>query len=297
MTIFQIECFVMLSKYLNFTKAAYTMNITQPAFSRAISSMESELDATLFIRSKRTVKLTKEGKLFLDEANEIVQHYYAGLSKVKSKDKKNKSIIKIGLLKDQLNTTLSKIINSFRKEYPNINVEINEYSNTTILHALQGSCIDIAFTISPGISELPNVEWKSEMELELAVILPIGHPLSEKDSVCVAELNNEPFVILDEDENLSSNNIVLYLCRENNIHPKIAKTVTSLNSVMTLVECGEGICIVPLNFKNQFKQNVIFKKLTNNASKVERVFVWTKNNKNPSLPLMVDLITSTIDNR
>lgn len=290
MTIFQIECFVMLSKYLNFTRAAAVLNISQPAFSRSISSLEDELGVKLFIRTSREVSLTEPGKVFLEEANEILTHYYLSLSKVKFADINNEDIIRIGLLKEQLNATLSKLFSTLRKEHPNINLEITEYSNYGMLQALQTDEIDVGFTISPGVSYITNVEWKSEMELELAVALPVGHPLAKKDGVSISELENESFIIFDEEEKVSDYNIVLYLCKENNIHPQIAKIVSSINGALTLVECGEGVCIVPYNFINQFKQKIVFKKIIDNNCKIERVFAWRNDNNNPSLPLFVDLI-------
>jgi len=56
MTIYELECFVVLSQCLNFTKAASLMNVTQPAFSRHISAIERELDAKLFF-PEQTLRL------------------------------------------------------------------------------------------------------------------------------------------------------------------------------------------------------------------------------------------------
>ena len=61
MTIFQIECFLTVAEFLNFAKAAEQMNISQPAITRQIQSLENELGGKLFQRSTRVVRLTENG--------------------------------------------------------------------------------------------------------------------------------------------------------------------------------------------------------------------------------------------
>ena len=72
MTIFQIECFLTVAEFLNFAKAAEQMNISQPAITRQIQSLENELGGKLFQRSTRVVRLTENGHVFKVEAQTIV---------------------------------------------------------------------------------------------------------------------------------------------------------------------------------------------------------------------------------
>ena len=72
MTIFQIECFLAVAEFLNFAKAAEQMNISQPAITRQIQSLEDELGGKLFQRSTRVVRLTENGHIFMVEAQTMV---------------------------------------------------------------------------------------------------------------------------------------------------------------------------------------------------------------------------------
>ena len=73
----QIECFVAASKYLNFSRAANSLYISQPVLSRRIARLEQELDVTLFDRTGRTLKLTDAGRklsdFFVDSAAEFAE--------------------------------------------------------------------------------------------------------------------------------------------------------------------------------------------------------------------------------
>ena len=68
----QLECFLAVAETLNFSKAAEMVNISQPAVSHQISSLEAELGVRLFLRTNKSVQLTKEGLIFIGDAETIV---------------------------------------------------------------------------------------------------------------------------------------------------------------------------------------------------------------------------------
>ena len=72
MDTFQLSCFLAVAEYLNFSQAAQSLHVTHPAVSQQIQSLEKELNVKLFRRTTRSVKLTEEGKIFLNDARQIV---------------------------------------------------------------------------------------------------------------------------------------------------------------------------------------------------------------------------------
>lgn len=72
MTIFQIECFLAVAEHLNFAKAAEQLNVSQPAITRQIRTLEEELHTQLFIRNTRMVRLTENGRIFQSDAQVMV---------------------------------------------------------------------------------------------------------------------------------------------------------------------------------------------------------------------------------
>ena len=73
MTIFQMECFVAVAENLSFARAAEQLHVTQPAVTQQIHALEKELNVRLLNRSTRSVKLTEEGKIFLQDAKQVVE--------------------------------------------------------------------------------------------------------------------------------------------------------------------------------------------------------------------------------
>ena len=73
MNTFQLECFLAVAENLNFARAAEQLNITQPAVTHQIRSLEQELNTKLFHRTTRSVSLTSAGILLMDDARQILQ--------------------------------------------------------------------------------------------------------------------------------------------------------------------------------------------------------------------------------
>ena len=69
----QLECFITVAEYLNFSKASRALKITQPAVSHQIQTLEEELGVKLFSRTSKSVTLTREGSLFLPDAQLILK--------------------------------------------------------------------------------------------------------------------------------------------------------------------------------------------------------------------------------
>lgn len=82
MDLVQLERFIAVSRFLNFSKAAESLQISQPTLSYSVSRLEQELGTELFMRNARHVELTPAGELFLPDAVEIVRRYRAAMEKV-----------------------------------------------------------------------------------------------------------------------------------------------------------------------------------------------------------------------
>ena len=80
----QLECFVAVAEYLNFSKASRSLKITQPAVSHQIQALEEELETKLFNRTSKNVTLTQEGILFLTDAKLILKTAFSAKERLGS---------------------------------------------------------------------------------------------------------------------------------------------------------------------------------------------------------------------
>ena len=142
MTIFQLECFCALADSLNFTQTANAMFITQPALSRAISSLEQELQLTLLQRTTHSVTLTPAGKIFSSECHKMLKEFQRGSERARSAQAGQIGSVRIGFQRDNFETYIVDFVNLFRRSHTDITLELLPLSVNELNNALQEKIAD-----------------------------------------------------------------------------------------------------------------------------------------------------------
>lgn len=187
----QMELFVKIAESGSFTQAGRDLNMTQPAVSRAISSLESELDVALLVRDRRGVTLTDVGKRILVEFRNILKGFDKVEQEIASEKGLEKGLISVGAFPAAAAYFLPKIIGSIARRYPGLEFRLFEGTVAEVREWLETGVIDAGILIEPfdGLHTFPLFKEK------LYAVLPEGHRLAEKPVVGVKELENEPMVV------------------------------------------------------------------------------------------------------
>ncbi|WP_308422824.1 LysR family transcriptional regulator [Paenibacillus nasutitermitis] len=190
MTYTQIKLFVKIAETGSFTKAGLELNMTQPAVSRAISSLESELDIPLLLRDHRGVQLTEAGKRIVVQFREILGTF-AKVDQVIA-DEKGLQVgtIRVGAFPVAAAHFLPRIISVIAKQHPGIEFELHEGSIDELRNWLETRVIDIALLIPP------DGDWETIplYREKMFAVLREDHPLSSLPIVPVKQLSTEPFI-------------------------------------------------------------------------------------------------------
>ena len=120
----QLECFATLAKTLNYAKTAEQLSLSQPAVSRQIQSLETELNAKLFNRTTRSASLTPVGFQFLDDAQQMLSLYYHSLEWISTFHQQKRTVLRIGYADSHANCLISKILTPVLAENTNIVPEL-----------------------------------------------------------------------------------------------------------------------------------------------------------------------------
>lgn len=113
MNIQQLKCFVEVSKTLNFTKASQNLFISQTAVSNHIKHLEETLGFHLFIRNKKHVQLTQQGKIFLKSALKVLEANQECYQTIQYLHHENFGQLRIGYLKGIEHCIMIKNIQNF----------------------------------------------------------------------------------------------------------------------------------------------------------------------------------------
>ena len=135
--------FYTVANHGNITKASEELMISQPAISKSIKNLEEQLGGTLFIRTKRGVILTDEGKEFYKYIKQAMEYIQNAESKFTDLINLETGSIKIGISTTLTKEFLLPFLEIFHAKYPNINIEINTDITNELIPKLRNGLIDM----------------------------------------------------------------------------------------------------------------------------------------------------------
>lgn len=254
MNISKYMAFVTTVEYGSFTKAGEILNYSQSAISRMINDLEKEWKISVLERSKAGVKLTSDGLKLLPYAKSLCEEYKKLQMQVDELNGLQSGIIRIGTFSSVATHWLPNIIKEFQKDYPNIDYELLLGDYTEIENWILEGRVDCGFLRLPTHNDLETIFLAKD---KLLVILPENHYLANKEKVSLSDLCNEPFLMLDK----GNNSDVTKVFEQNGIPPKIHFTTWDDYAIMSMVESGLGISILPELILKRIPYKLVFKEL------------------------------------
>ena len=286
-TIQLLEYALVLSKTLNFTRAATAMHTTQPAFSRAIAALENELNFKIFQRDKRSVSMTPEGQIFILEIEQAVSHYKNGIRLANRKRTDSQSRLRIGYVMDAYNHDIHDYCRLFQQAYAEIDVALYETYYYKIYSDLEDGTLDVViFTAyNNGLPEKFDSKFLETYPLCLAI--GPNHPKRDLNEVCASELLDENYILLAHDSSMSKNwSFVNQFAKDTGFSPTIVDEVRTTSSLLLQVACNHGVTVMP--FRPVAHQFPTVKCIPIVGSRpCVREAVWCTQNDNPILPLFI----------
>lgn len=241
----------------NITKAAEELMISQPAISKSIKNLEEQLGGQLFIRTKRGVILTDEGKEFYKYISHAMEYIYNAENKFTDLINLNTGTIKIGVSTTLTKEFLIPYLEEFHEKYPKIDIEIITTLSSELIPKLKNGLIDIIIlnVASEIIDQDINIIKCKEVQDCFVVNKRYSNLLNEKLSL--KDLNNYPLLLQSKK---SSTRILLdNLAKENNVVLKPKMELASYSLVLEFVKIGLGIGYVTREYiKNELKNEELF---------------------------------------
>ncbi len=187
----QFYYFITVCKYMNYTKAARELYITQPALSASISRLEEDLGCTLFQKKGRNIELTKEGEIALQYAKAIVNAYDNIQLEYEKKraTEQGSPLIRFGR---STNRSISPFVEEFMNQYPDVTLtEITSTSADLLEMLLDG---EFDFILVSPVPEDSRVFTRNITEEEFLLQIPKNHPLAEEPQIILSDCAGEPFM-------------------------------------------------------------------------------------------------------
>lgn len=192
MDVTKCEAFLSAADRGSFTAAAEAMGYTQSGITRMINALEADLGFPLFIRQKKGVTLTENGRLMLPHLREIVRATRMAEELGADILGAVKGTITVGCYYSVSSMWMPEILTRFESRFPQVRVNMKEGGNLEIGSWLNEHAIDLCFGAKPakGVS----AEWIPLYKDEMVAWLPADHPKAHARYFRVKDFNKEPFI-------------------------------------------------------------------------------------------------------
>lgn len=241
MTLEQLQYFLAVEKYMNFSIAADDLCVSQSSLSKQIKAIENELSVTLFNRNTRNITLTNAGMEFSIHAKRIVDEHNKMLNALKDYSSQNKRSICITSIPVMNQYGVTDMITSFKKGYPDVDMIITEKDTQYVIKSLENPHTDLVILRERF---LPQGDYKifPLVDDELVLITNSSHRFADRESIHLSEAANENFILLSTETCLY--NTCLEECTKAGFIPHTLHTNIRLETIKSFVLQGLGVSLM-----------------------------------------------------
>ena len=253
MTFEQLSYFIAIVENDTFFDAACEMNISQSSLSKQIMKLEKELDLTLFDRTTRSATLTQAGEFFYNEAKQLIENYKLTLENIENFKYLHENKLHIAVLPIQTQYNLNALFNSFRKENPDIELQITEVEDDRLIEGISKNEYDLIIARETMFDKSQFKTYQLAKD-ELIAAISSEHKLSQRDKLTFDDIKNENFILMNPYTSIYK--LCINKLKENNIDANIIRTART-ESIIGSVAINEGISLLPKsNFEVFHQKNI-----------------------------------------
>lgn len=272
MDIKTLKYFVIVAEELNITKASKILKISQPPLSNQIKNLEEELNTKLFIRGKKNLTLTEEGRYLYLKAKDIIALSEKTKNDIVSIKSGLSGTISIGLVEGMAPNIAGEWIADFLKENKFVNFRILDGNSDDLIEKLRSGLISLAVITSPYDQILLN-SFKVGEE-NMVALLNKNHPLASnnKESLSIKDLKGERLIVPSRKIHIDR---IRKRFKNQNYEPNIVCEMDNYLDAAALANREVGISIFP---KTEYilNSNLVRKEIEESDRKIEYLFVWKK---------------------
>ena len=244
MNTFQLTCFLTVAETLSFAKAARLLNVTQPAVTHQIHSLEEELNAKLFKRTTRSVEITQEGLIFLNDAKNVLNIITLAKKRFEEPAADERQFFSIGCHSHNEMYLLPGILRQMADSCPMLYPVFQVVPFQHLYQLLEEDAVDVVIAFQEKGSKKEIGIYRELTQVRVAGILPASHPLAEKKLLDADDLRTQRLLLLDPQRCPDRLNAIQHgLAAERAVSDLLM--CGSADACVTLAKAGFGIAVQP----------------------------------------------------
>lgn len=261
-----IATFLTIAEEQSFRRAAECLHIAQPALSRQIAQLEGALECALFHREGRRIRLTPAGEFLYRESRKAMQSLETIAEQTRSVGQGRTVLLRLGYSSAAMSSFLPSLIRAIRSGLEGAEFGFVERTSDQLMDAVIRGELDAAFILHrPENPLLRMLPIRSE---PVGVILSDNHPLASQDSLSLAALKDETFILFPRRTNPVMYDEILAACHDQGFSPARIREVAPRSIAVGLVAVGDGIATIAQSLRHSCVHGTCYRPLTEPAPRV-----------------------------
>lgn len=286
----QMKCFIAVADTKSFTEAAEKTFVSQPAISRQIAGMESEIGVQLFKRTKRTVELTKAGEVMYEAFQTILRTYELSSAQALQYSQ-DTSLFKIGIAHYIPLYPLPASFQNFLNHPTDFSFSVEYASHRSLIESLKTGRYNAIITLDKALTNVTDIEAISLVKVPVFLIYS-SELIAGKESQGLAALNGATFFIPETSYLPLGAESCMQICDKLEISYGKIKHVNDTPTMMYLAQSGQGVILL-----DKFAFHTLRGQDTSLLSFPapiyhEYMFAYSKNEHHPALKGLIDVLNS-----
>lgn len=241
LTFRQVRHFIATAESGQVSSAAAGLNVTQSAVTASIKALEAELGHKLFDRHSNGVTLTFHGQEFLQRARAIEASVLDAMRGPHRWGMQVDGTVDVAVSYTVAGYFLPPLLSRFWRSFPGITVRLHEFERDAIEQSLMGGSVDAAVMLVSNLHDRRSIRSRLLLRSPRRLWTCANHPLLRKESVKLADLASEPYLMLTVDE--AERSAMRYWQRTPHVPNVIFRTL-SVEAVRSMVATGMGITVL-----------------------------------------------------
>ena len=254
----QLRQFVTLAEVLNFRRAAERLHMAQPPLSVAIRKLEEEVGALMFDRLPRGVALTPAGTAALTMARQCLASADSVRDAALAVAGGVGGILRVGFVGSATYSLMPRLLPLFRKSYPDVELVLRESTNIELLAMVEDRRLDVGLVRYPTASS-SSLHFEIVERDVFCAVLPARHVLARQRRVSLEALAREPFIDYASTLVPGLHAMVMLGFQHAGLAPRVAQEATQVQTVISLVQSGMGVALVPSVSASLAARGVVFR--------------------------------------
>ncbi|WP_244487256.1 LysR substrate-binding domain-containing protein [Afipia sp. Root123D2] len=277
-----LRYFLVTVEEMHFGRAAERLGIAQPGLSQQIMALEEIVGTPLFDRRKRAVQLTLAGEIFAGEARKTIAQSEMALLAARQAGRGEVGRIAVGYVGSAAYTgMLTRVINKFRDDYPDVELQISEMEMLEQLNQISEGKLDIGF-IRPPVTLPIGIASVEVLQERLLLAIPSTHALASRERVPLAAFNSDIFITPRHPPKVSFHKYTTQACQAAGFFPRLGPQGRDFVTITSMVSIGLGVALVPQSVKCIQLPDVRFKPIIGKSIYAELAVAFRRSEPSPA---------------